>query len=336
MKAKHIVFLVSFFTSIAGISQTFSGVVLDFKTKTPIESASIYFDNTTIGTTTNVNGEFSIIYSEAIKSGLVISYLGYESKTILDYRQKKNQTVYLRPQNNVLDEVVINADDGLTRRQKLRIFRKEFLGQSKFGRSCKILNEDALILRYNKKEKRLTTSAIEPLVIENRLLQYVIQFDIQSFIIKFNYVETKNNIFNIKSLVYTGNTFYKNLESFKEKRVEKNRQKAYDGSVMQFMRALYNKDLQTNDYQIFYKRFKTNPWDHFEVQPILNESTKRVLLDKPVSILHNNKNQSRITFLKPFIIIDKYGNYFDITRVLFSGYMGNQRVGDLLPIDYGL
>jgi len=34
--------------------------------------------------------------------------------------------------------------------------------------------------------------------------------------------------------------------------------------------------------------------------------------------------------------IDTYGNYGPIIGVYFSGVMGNQRVGDTLPLDYGL
>lgn len=336
MKVKTFVLLFSLFVSFSGITQTFSANVLDDKTKAPIESASIYFDNTTIGTTTNSEGKFSVFYTDATQSNLIISYLGYETATILDYRQKNNRTIYLKPANSVLEEVVINTDDGLTRRQKLKLFKQQFLGQSTFGRSCKILNENTLILKYNKRQKQLTASSVEPLIIENKSLQYLISFNIQTFDLNFSYVEEKNNIFNIKSVGYTGNTFYKNLEDFNKKKAEKNRQKAYNGSVLQFMRALYNENLEAENYQVFFKRFKTDPWKHFEIQPITNANTKRILLDKPVTILYNNKNQSKITFLNPAILVDEYGNYVDVTKVLFSGAMGNQRVGDLLPLDYKL
>ena len=117
MKFKTFIYSLLLLLSFSGISQTFSGVVLDEKTKTPVESASVYFDNTTIGTTTDSEGKFSISYTDATQSGLVISYLGYQTETILDYREKNNITVSLKQANNVLDEVVVYADDGLTRRQ---------------------------------------------------------------------------------------------------------------------------------------------------------------------------------------------------------------------------
>ena len=83
-------------------SQTFSGTVIDSETKEPIEFASVYFDNTTIGTTTNTEGEFTIGYTDAIKSSLIISYIGYKSQNIVDYRVRDNLVIALES-DNVLD-----------------------------------------------------------------------------------------------------------------------------------------------------------------------------------------------------------------------------------------
>lgn len=116
-----------------------------------MESVSIYFNNTTIGTTTNAEGDFSIDYYDALRSPLIISYLGYEKIILSDYRSRTFLNVELIESTNQLDEVLISPDDGLTRKQKLEIFREQFLGSSKNGWSCKILNEDDLILRYDKR-----------------------------------------------------------------------------------------------------------------------------------------------------------------------------------------
>ncbi|MFT6842395.1 MAG: hypothetical protein ACJASR_001162 [Psychroserpens sp.] len=49
-----------YFISCFSYSQTITGIVLDATTNLPIESASVYFDNMTIGTSTNNKGEFEI------------------------------------------------------------------------------------------------------------------------------------------------------------------------------------------------------------------------------------------------------------------------------------
>ena len=316
-------------------AQTFSGRVIDKVTQQPIETVAVYFDNTTIGTTTNENGEFSITYSAAVQSTLVISYLGYEKVFIQDYRSKNNITIELVEAENALDEVYLEFDDGLTRRQKLRLFRKEFLGTSKFARSCRILNDDDLVLRYNKKQKALYANSSKPILVENRALQYKISFEINEFEIKYRYANLKTNNFTLHSVTYTGTNFFENLEKFHKKRFIKNRELAYRGSVQHFMRALFNKDLAGNNYQIFNKRFKVNEWDFFEVHQLDNKDLRRVTLKDKVAILFEKSQQSAIQLEVAEFYVDKFGNYAPIKGVYFSGTLGNQRVGDALPSDYG-
>ena len=60
---------------------TVSGKIVDSATKEPLSSASVYCQNTTIGTTTNKEGEFSL----QLKSGgyeLIVSYTGYQTRQI--------------------------------------------------------------------------------------------------------------------------------------------------------------------------------------------------------------------------------------------------------------
>jgi hypothetical protein len=35
-------------------------------------------------------------------------------------------------------------------------------------------------------------------------------------------------------------------------------------------------------------------------------------------------------------LIDKYGNLTGFDNIIFTGHMGNQRIGDLLPVNYGI
>jgi len=89
MSIKKGFYLLLFLTAFTSFSQSIKGVVLDGKTNEPIESASVYFDNTTIGTSTNDKGEFSLPYKEGIKSALIISYLGYQNVMIYEYEVNK-------------------------------------------------------------------------------------------------------------------------------------------------------------------------------------------------------------------------------------------------------
>lgn len=202
MSIKKGFYLLLFLTAFTTFSQSIKGVVLDGKTNEPIESASVYFDNTTIGTSTNDKGEFSLPYKEGIKSALIISYLGYQNVMIYDYQVNKLYKILMTEDVNTLDEVVISAIDSMPRAMKLEHFRKQFLGFSDAAKSCTILNEDDLILKYNYKKKQLTAKAKKPILVQNEDLQYLVSFQINEFTIDYSYANITDKHFHIKSVIY--------------------------------------------------------------------------------------------------------------------------------------
>ena len=80
MKKYSLLYLILLVYSIS-FSQEIRGVVLDGNTNLPLEYVSVQFDQTTIGTTTNQKGEFRLNNTN-IKTPLIISYLGYNTKSI--------------------------------------------------------------------------------------------------------------------------------------------------------------------------------------------------------------------------------------------------------------
>lgn len=323
-------FILLLFFCLTTYAQTLKGKVFDAATKTPLESVSVYFDNTTIGATTNDQGEFSITYNDAVQSTLVISFLGYDKVYISDYRQKDNILIELKEAVAQLDEVVINSDDGMSRAMKLKWFRKEFLGKSVNGKSCKILNEKDIRLRFDKRSRTITAWSNTPIIIKNKNLQYEISFDIADF-------ELQLGTFNAASVMYSGTSFYKDLDTKQSKKIKRKREKAYKGSVQHFIRALYNKDLEAQDYVFGKKGFVVKPYDFFTISKADSLGLKSVrLLDNTIDVFYKDVKESVIETKVTNFYIDKYGNYSPIQSVLFGGYLGRQRVGDALPLDYGL
>ncbi|APY08259.1 hypothetical protein BWZ20_08085 [Winogradskyella sp. J14-2] len=317
-------------------SQTLKGKVIDAANNKPLETVAVYFDNTTIGTTTDVQGNFSIDYSDAIQSPLVVSYLGYKKVVIEDYRTTNDIVIKLKPTDISLDEVFIDFDDGLTRKQKLRLFRKEFLGTSKYAKSCKILNENDIVLRYDKRNKTLYANAEVPVLIKNNALQYQISFDMIDFEAKYRYADLETQDFALERVAYAGTSYYKNLDKADKKRVQRIRENVYKGSVQHFMRALYHKKLREKGYEIYYKGFRVAEYKYFKITAKPNTDFKKVSLKQKVSILYDRKEQSDIEVYVDSFLVDAYGNYSAIKGVYFNGAMGSQRMGDTLPLDYGL
>lgn len=82
--------------------------VVDFTTQMPIESASVYIENTTIGTVTNTDGKFLLsVPDQHINDTLVVSSIGYKSfrTPINDFDE--TFSIYLEEDVASLDEVLI-------------------------------------------------------------------------------------------------------------------------------------------------------------------------------------------------------------------------------------
>jgi len=82
-----------------------TGSVLDSSTREPLTPASVFCQNTTLGTVTNKQGEFSI----ALKSGgydLIFSYTGYQTQTIRVTENSKLEVLMVK-EDKSLGEVVL-------------------------------------------------------------------------------------------------------------------------------------------------------------------------------------------------------------------------------------
>ena len=81
-KIKHLLLILITAASVSTQAQfVVSGTVLDSTTREPLGAASVFCQNTTLGTATNKQGEFTL----NLKSGgydLIFSYTGYQTQTI--------------------------------------------------------------------------------------------------------------------------------------------------------------------------------------------------------------------------------------------------------------
>jgi outer membrane receptor for ferrienterochelin and colicins len=94
-------------SSIAVLAQQriVTGQVIDAETREPLPFASIQLSNSTTGTTTLENGNFSI---EALNTGsLIVSYVGYVADTITLRGNQTRYTIALRPDARALPEVIV-------------------------------------------------------------------------------------------------------------------------------------------------------------------------------------------------------------------------------------
>ncbi|SRX54747.1 carboxypeptidase-like regulatory domain-containing protein [Aequorivita sp. CIP111184] len=104
--------LTVFLIGASAFAQTeLKGKVADFLTYGPIESASVYIENTTIGSITNADGNFVLkVPQEHLKDTLVISSIGYKSFKVVISEFENGSDIFLEEDVASLDEVVIISD----------------------------------------------------------------------------------------------------------------------------------------------------------------------------------------------------------------------------------
>jgi len=334
MKKYSLVYLILLVYNIS-VSQEIRGIVLDGKTNLPLEYVSVYFDQTTIGTTTNQKGEFTLNNTN-IKTPLIISYLGYKTKSITKYSTDEIQEFYLFESNNSLDEIIINTNDNWSRDLKLKEFKRHYLGESKRGKSCRILNEDDLILKFNKITRKLIATSKAPIIIKNNVLNYTINVNLDYFEANYSFVSKNKKRLNIEKVSYFGSSLYTSYATPLLKKILEERNSAYRGSVLHFMRALSKNKLNDRGYKVYLANGMSDPSKIIFLSQLKNGKGVFVKIkgDGDLNIIYKNGNQSRIEVLDNEFYIDSFGNHLPPLSIQFYGDLGGQRVGDTVPLDF--
>ncbi len=96
--------------SFNAFSQTWKGIVKD-QNGEPIPFVNIYFDGTTNGTTSNMQGEFTLEQKDPERKTLALQFVGYTKKTVdlSDKNPAQQLQISLAPEQVVLKEAVILA-----------------------------------------------------------------------------------------------------------------------------------------------------------------------------------------------------------------------------------
>ena len=339
---------------------TIKGQVVDKNTRAPLQGASVFAQNTTLGAASDAGGNFSIRLPEGGYS-LIVTYSGYETESIrISHASSQDENIVfeLNPQEKALEEVSVaisnEVKDGW--QQYGEFFKDNFIGQTAFGKQCVIKNPEVLHFFFSKKRNRLKVMAKEPLIVDNFALGYTLKFAIDSF----------TNEYNTKTNLFVGYPLFEQMEGTPEQKEtwKKNRAIAYKGSMLHLMRSLYSRSLQEDGFEVQFI-VKNNdeeiPITLKNLYGALNyekdDSTQTVEF-RPnqidVAIIYNkekpeqayfdqeptakkNFQLSTLTFAKDqSIVIEQNGYYYDQEDIITNGYLAFKKMGDMLPYDYEL
>ena len=316
---RYLYCLLFFVLPLVANAQLINGVVYTFGTQTPVPHASVYYGSSLTGTLTNKQGEFALPIKPG-KHPIIVSSVGYYSEVITDYSPNQWLTVYLKPKVQEMREVTIGYD-GMSRKEKERIFKREFLGIDDYALGCTILNMDDIDFRYSRKTQTLTAFCNKPIEIDNKKLGYHITY----FLDRFKKTD--------QAVDFAGNFIFKeNIDNTNQAKILRNREDAYQGSRMQLIRALWANKLGKTPFKIY-----TASMDKISVDSVvfMNKANEKfIFLRNDIVIVYKSiyRQATELRQIKPPTLIDETGYYG--AGLIWYGGMGTQRVGLMLPFEY--
>jgi hypothetical protein len=340
--------------------------VVDEKDDTPLAAASVYFNNTTIATSTNEKGEFQFETVRMPNTELVIYCPGYELMLYKPAaRQVEGKRIIFKMTAKATDSVkkIKLKDD--QRERLLTIFHYKVLGVTEEGLGCSILNRNNIYFTSGDSPGSIKVLADEPLIIMNNMLGYKIIFNLEEF----EYDESTDKDYTI------GFARFEDLGG--SKKWLRNRKNCYEGSSLHFYRSLVKHQLYEQGFGTFSKKSVgrklpvnisigdaiITDTDSTVVEPLsagdilyidssnelsiriagqlivqyYKNTTAKVFLNPYGSIMAGNLDkgeESTISFKEPQVGINYAGVLNDAESVSYSGYWTYEKLGNKLPYNY--
>ncbi len=242
MKKIFLLLISSFLTLASVLAQTpgnsLSGSVKDSATGKPLAGVSVFLNSTSKGTVTRADGTFMLSGIPGGRYEVIISAIGYQTfvAAITTRSLPAELKVTLHEKASELAAVVVEPylKDGWKKYGKF--FIDNFIGTTENASNCRLKNHEVLRFHYYLKSRKLSVTASDPLIIENKSLGYDLEYRLESFECDYS-----TNIIS-----YSGYPLFKEMtpDDAKTRLVwEQRRRYAYLGSMMHFMRTLYSGQL---------------------------------------------------------------------------------------------
>jgi CarboxypepD_reg-like domain len=334
------------------------GKVVDKTTKNPLTGASVFAQNTTFGEASDAQGYFRLKLPNGGYT-LVVSFTGYETENIrISNTSSDNDSLVfeLTPKEKELEEVSVAISSEVKNGWEKygSFFTQNFIGQSNFAKQCVIKNPEVLHFYFSKKRNRLKVLAAQPLTVDNFALGYTLKFAIDSF----------TNEYNTNTNLFIGYPLFEEMQGTPEQQAtwKQNRNIAYKGSMLQFMRSIYNRTLESDGFELQFIINNNNDEFPVKLQNVygaLNyekDDSANTVEFRPnqneVAVIYKNARPEKTyldsdpTIKKDFqlstllfapgepIVIEQNGYYYDQTDITTNGYLNYKKIGDMLPYDY--
>lgn len=339
---KYILVIV-LFLPLFGNAQIIRGKIVDRETRKPVESADVFIDQTSVGTSTNASGSFELD-TKGLQQQVIVNAFGYKSRVFSVKDFHSPLTIDLENEAEELQEVVIDASL-FSRKELLKTFRYFFLGNSVKGKQAIIENEDDLVLYYDREKSELICESPKPIRIHNRKLGYHVLFYLKEARISFR--GTTIDPLSYRESAIFGFTSFTDL-SKKPDQFKKIRKKAFQASANPFWLAFVKDKLKESNYYFYIDKVLLDLDEYFRITQESDDYMVE-LIKKPVvadfrgndvpaffNVTHVDKKEERSLFyvMAPEFKINRNGFLLNSQSILYGGYFADLKVGDMLPVDY--
>jgi hypothetical protein len=326
-----------------------TGRVRNARTGEPLDNVNIFLANTTIGTSSDVNGRFTISTIPVGSYELVFSSVGFDRISHV-VRIVRNDSIFLsiilEPHDVQFGEVEVSAARDDNWNYNLRLFKDAFVGKGRFSDKCVILNPQVLEFRFDKKTDSLVASTDSIIHIQNLALGYFLHIALDEF------------RWDVRSEAghYLFHLYFEEMKAHTRQESTswgENRRLAIDGSLKQFLWGLYRGEIAVEKFSMFTgpkvelvqgqshrvdaQDFESEQLEGVPLKWISFPEYLRVEGGKLASALVHNEwveYHTGISLLharESNILVDSLGNLFDPLSLEISGAWAMNRVSELLP-----
>lgn len=339
-------------------SGTFVGHVTDAESGLPLPGVNVLVSSTTLGASTDADGRFVVGNVPIGPWSIAASMVGYVTQTrdaaIWNAHDTVRVSFRLAPSVYDLGEVEVTAERTTGWQRDFRLFRRLFLGESDNARATVIQNP--YVLDFRRTDQTFYASASAPLVIENQALGYRLRYVLRSFRWRRN----------PDHLSFQGEPYFEELEPRDEAEAVKwatNRGATFRGSRQHFLWALARDRVADEGFRMErgaldqrpgevlpvrgaglvssdqIKGGKSQEYDfilHFEGHIIVSyEIPRPIYLFGFIPLPNTELERSVMRMDAREAMIHQMGYFLGPPgSLVFAGHWGQERIADLLPLDY--
>ncbi len=201
-------------------------------------------------------------------------------------------------------------------------------------------------MRFNPSTNKMSAYTEEPVLVENRDLNYLVVYDLRDFEIIFERIDLEDvkisedfevSTHRMISSYYVGSAFFKELDEKDANRrwVRRHRKRAYKVSELRLFKLIAENRLEQEKYHLVFERKKVAVEDH-----IRSKKRSGVYVvdfrEKNYEIMDADGFQSAIYLDVPKLIISETGNVLNYEEIKMGGFISRLKISGMLPLDYEL